>query len=137
MRVCTVRLDRLSVLFQEYLAKPMLERLLGCLSHLVVYDQSGYDFNDDTRVLNYVLSHARHLKRLCLRVSMVSLDNAFKHVSAKPEELDLSGSNITDATIDVLCQHHTSSLRRLTLKGCHGLTRQGFCCFTIDKVEKR
>ena len=58
---------------------------------------------------------------------MEKMDEAFTRrlIGAPLEKLDLSLTEITDATIDVLCQQLASSLRSLKLQACEGLTQQG------------
>ena len=62
---------------------------------------------EDPRVFSYVLANARNLNTLTLTCQMVKPDDALKHIVAQLEELDLSSSKITDATIDVLCRTQT------------------------------
>ena len=82
---------------------------------------------DDPRVLSYVLAHARRLKELRLVQMAVNMDEAFTRrlIGAPLEKLDISLTENTDATIDVLCQQLATSLRSLELLGCRSLTLQG------------
>ena len=125
-----VDMELLEELLAGYVAKSMRggarPPLFDCLTHLTVYEEWSDTFEENTRVLKYLITHARHLKTLRLLINMVQLDNAFKRIGAQFEELDLEGLNITDATIDALCRTQAASLRRLTLKGCHELTRRGW-----------
>ena len=99
--------------------------LFGYLTSLFIVEEYDEYFYDDPRVVSYVLTHALQLKTLSVQVGMANLDDAFKHIGAQLEDLDLSQTSITDATIDVLCQQLAPSLRRLTLDGCYSITRQG------------
>ena len=82
----------------------------------------------DSRVVSYVLANARQLKTLKLNQEMLNMDEAFtrRPIGAPLEELELRMKQITDVTIDVLCQQLAATLRSLTLSACEQVTREGF-----------
>ena len=107
----------------QYSTPPLFEHLTS----LTISAFLSGSFLKDPRVISYVLAHARRLKKLRLGTMMEKMDEAFTRrlIGAPLEKLDLSLTEITDATIDVLCQQLASSLRSLKLQACEGLTQQG------------
>ena len=83
---------------------------------------------EDPRVISYVLAHARQLKTLKLNQEMLNMDEAFtrRPIVAPLEELEHHITQITDVTIDVLCQQLAPTLRSLTLSACEQVTREAF-----------
>ena len=82
----------------------------------------------DTHIVSFML--ARALKLTILQISCmeeVNLDEAFtrQRIGARLKELDISDTKITDATIDVLCEQMSKSLRYLDLMCCDCITQQG------------
>ena len=102
--------------------------LFKLLTSLTISEPLYHGFLEDSRVISYVLTHARQLKELRLEQMEVNMDEAFtcRLIGAPLKKLDLSFTNITDVTIDVLCQQLAPTLRSLALNDCDRLTSQGF-----------
>ena len=78
----------------------------------------------DHRVLKYVLEHATKLRELIISENITDADLAFIDVRIKaPLEL-LQLKDISDASIDGICQL-ASSLKTLCLKHCEQITNDG------------
>ena len=78
----------------------------------------------DQRVLKYVLEHATKLRELIISENITDADLAFIDVRIKaPLEL-LQLKDISDASIDGICQL-ASSLKTLCLKHCEQITNDG------------
>ena len=111
---------------------PSMHRPHPLFAHLTSLSivKAGNAMLEDARVISYVLAHGRQLKLLRLDQILASMDDAFTHrrlIGAPLEQLDLSITNITDATIDVLCRQPqlAATISSLTLLSCKQLTRQG------------
>ena len=122
-----------SIYSDRYPRPPLFEHLTS----LTISEPLYHGFLEDPRVISYVLAHARRLNELRLEQMAVNMDEAFSRrlIGAPLEKLDLSLTEITDATIDVLCQQLAASLRTLELKGCHGLTLQGLSFHYSDNND--
>ena len=142
----------LSHMLHEYVEREEAEKLAGVDSyiystrysrpplfdHLTSLDACEYFKElEDPQVISYVLAHARQLKTLKLNQEMPNMDEAFtrRPIGAPLEELELQITQITDLTVDVLCQQLAATLRSLTLSICEQVTREGFNKATTKPPE--
>ena len=113
-----------SIYSNRYASHPLFEHLTS----LKIAQLLDKEFQD-TRVISYVLAHARRLKKLTIFLPNHKIDDAFTRqlIGAPLEKFVIIGSSgITDVTIDVLCQQLATSLRSLTLRECGRVSRTGF-----------
>ena len=107
----------------RYASHPIFEHLTS----LQIVGIGSVEFQD-ARVISYHLTHARRLKKLELELENLKIDGAFTRriIDAPLEQLKIfDSSEITDVTIDVICQQLAASLRSLTLCGCTRVSRTG------------
>ena len=104
--------------------------LFGLLTKLTIYAPSY----EDPRAYSYVLAHARRLKTLIIKQTLLNIDSAFTRqlIGAPLEQLEFHFTEITNVTIYVLCQQLAASLRSLTLHGCDLITQEGFISHNND-----
>ena len=115
-----------SIYSSRYATHPLFEHLTSLrIEHFRLTDRKEVE---DARVISYVLTHARRLRKLKLWVGYLKIDDAFtRHlIGAQLEKLEINiSSGITDITIDVLCQQLAASLCSLTLSRCTRVSRTG------------
>ena len=107
----------------RYASHPIFEHLTS----LQIVGMASEEFACQ-RFISYVLAHARRLKKLELWPGNIKIDKAFtlQLIGAPLEHLGIDcSSEMTDVTIDVLCQQLVASLRSLTLRGCTRVSRTG------------
>ena len=113
-----------SIYSSRCVSHPLFEHLTSL--HIDQWDRKAIE---DARVISYVLAHARRLKKLELLMYNLKIDDAFTRqlIGAPLEQLKIChSSEMTDATIDIICQQLAASLRYLTLRGCNRVSRTGF-----------
>ena len=122
-----------SIYSNRYASHPLFEHLTS----LKIYESVREEVQDP-RVISYVLAHARRLKKLELGISNLKIDDAFTRqlIGAPLEQLTIfDNSEMTDVTIDVLCQQLADTLRSLTLRECRRVSRTGINKAVGEDIE--
>ena len=120
-------------LLLEYVEDDSISRptptFLNALSSITINESANHEeCAYDTHILSFILSRALRLEILEYSCEKgINLDSAFTRqmIGARLTDLCLSGTKITDATIDVLCQQPGQSLCYLGLERCEFITEQG------------
>ena len=105
-------------LLLEYVEDDSISRptptFLNALSSITINESANHEeCAYDTHILSFMLSRALRLEILEYSCEKgINLDSAFTRqmIGARLTDLCLSGTKITDATIDVLCQQPGQSL---------------------------